>query len=322
MTAPLPTWMLLHFQIDPINGWTSPQVIPDSLQRMLRRQPIELALHNIDDEHKRLLAELKATYRAREFLAMLQKNGINVDNSLALQELFNSSNPLNPNNGNFGQPTGNSIGQNPGNREGPQPGQFPAEQQQGGGYRNGDNQYGQGGRGGNFEVPDPFKRLQVNSKAKYEGIYAFWNDGRNYVSLETLFPSKKLEQKQAEIRLVEAEIKSAKEDKTKKALESKLDGLKKETEDLQKAIQQPVDVELGSMTALWLPSHVNPKHLVLIRPALVGNTAAYQGILLDWVQLQENLKANIADSFPDAKLIPTAPPPPNAALIRHVWNDR
>jgi signal transduction histidine kinase len=319
MTAPLPTWMLLHFQIDPINGWTSPQVIPDSLQRMLRRQPIELALHNIDDEHKRLLNELKSAYPARSFLVTLQKNGINVDNSLAQQGLFNSVNPLYPNNSIPTQNIGNTLGQNPGNRgDGPQqPGPNQPEQQPSYG-RNGDNQSGQGGfgqsgRGGNFE-PDPSKRMQVNSKAKYEGIYAYWNDGRNYASLEALFPSKKLEQKQAEIRLVETEIKSAKEDKTKKALETKLDCLKKEIDDLKRAIQQPVDVELGSMTALWLPSFENPKHLVLIRPAQVGNTATYQGILLDWAQLQENLKSNIADVFPDAKLIPVPPPTPSAPV--------
>lgn len=312
MTAPLPTWMLLHFQIDPINGWTSPQVIPESLQRMLRRQPIELALHNINDERKKLFDELKTTYRAQAFLAMLRKNGINVDNSLAQQEMFNNTaNPqFNGNSGNTERNFNANPTQNTSNpTQNPQQGQgqFPVEQQQIG--RGGEPQYG--GRGGNnFELPDAFKRLQVNSKAKNEGIWAYLNDGRNYASLETLFPSKKLDQKQAEIKLVETEIKAAKQDKTKKALEAKLDSLKKEIEDLKRAIQQPVDVELGSMMPLWLPSHENPKHLLLIRPAKVGNTAAYQGIVLDWIQLQDNLKANIADRFPDAKLIPV---PPRAA---------
>ena len=29
MTAEIPDWMILHFQVDTVNGWMSPQVIPD-----------------------------------------------------------------------------------------------------------------------------------------------------------------------------------------------------------------------------------------------------------------------------------------------------
>ncbi len=289
MTATLPKWMLLHFQIDPVNGWTSPQVIPESLQKMLRRQPIELALHNVDEAHKKLLDELKSAYPARPFLATLRKNGINVDNNLAQQELSNPNNPIYNNSINPQSP--NAFGQNSAQ---PQQGQFQGDR--------GNDQ--QGGRGGNYDLPDAFKRLQVTSRAKNEGIWAYLNDGRNYASLEALFPSKKLDLKQAEIRLIETAIKSAKEGTAKKGLETKLDNLKKEVEDLKRAIQQPVDVELGSMTPMWLPTPENPRHLVLIRPAQVGNTAAYQGILLDWVQLQEILKSTITDLFPEAKLVP------------------
>jgi signal transduction histidine kinase len=301
MTAPLPKWMLLHFQIDPINGWTSPQVIPNLLRDKLRKQPIELALDNVDDAHKRLLDELKAAYPARSFLATLRKNGINVDNNLAQQEQFNSSNSINPSNGNPGQNFNNGSSQNP---QQPQQGQLQGDRinEPANGARD-----QQGGRGGNnYDLPDPYRRFQVNSKAKNEGIWAYLNDGRNYASLETLFPSKKLDIKQAEVRLLETQITSAKDGTVKKRLETKLDLLKKEVEDLKQAIQQPVEVGLGSMQAMWLPSPENPKHLVLIRPAQVGNTAVYQGILLDWVQLQENLKDAIAGMFDDAKLIPVA----------------
>src|SRR5947209_6048779 len=79
MTATLPEWMLLHFQVDPIKGWTSPQVIPESLQKMLRKQPIELALNNVDEPHKKRLDELRAAYPARTFLAALRTNGIEFD---------------------------------------------------------------------------------------------------------------------------------------------------------------------------------------------------------------------------------------------------
>lgn len=307
MTAPLPKWMLLHFQIDPNNGWTSPQVIPDSLQKMLRRQPIELALHNIDDAHKQRLEELKSSYPARSFIATLRKNGINVDNSLAQQEMFNPANPYWNGNASPSQ-IQNSLNPNSANiNPAPQQGQI---------QNNNDQQINRGdvgGRGGNtnYELPDAYKRLQVTSRAKNEGIWAYLNDGRNYVSLEALFPSKKLDAKQAEIRLVETEIGKSKDDKVRKGLATKLDCLKKEADDLKRAIQQPVDVELGSMLPMWLPGPENPKHLVLIRPAQVGNTAAYQGILLDWALLQENLKATIADLFPDAKLIPVTAVDPN-----------
>lgn len=308
MTAPLPKWMLLHFQIDPINGWTSPQVIPQMLRDKLRKQPIELALDNVDDDHKRLLDELKTAYEARKFLAMLRKNGLNVDNSIALQEQMTQGNPFYSNNsgGGLSQNPANTYNLNGNSTPQPQQPQQQAEGQQFNGGRDGQG-FGQGGgRGGNNDPMDNFKRMQITSRAKYEGLWAYMNDGRNYASLEALFPSKKLDLKQAEVKHVEGEIKAAKEAEKKKQLETKLECLKKEVDELRQAIQQPVEVGLGSMQAMWLPSHENPKHLVLIRPAQVGNTSVYQGILLDWTQLQELLMGAIAGKFDDAKLIPVA----------------
>src|SRR5438552_1817879 len=46
LTAEVPEWMSLHFQIDQ-SGWTSPQIIDAKLQKILRQQPIELALNNV-----------------------------------------------------------------------------------------------------------------------------------------------------------------------------------------------------------------------------------------------------------------------------------
>ena len=44
LTAEVPDWMRLHFQVDQATGWMSPQVISEDLQKDLRKQPIELAL--------------------------------------------------------------------------------------------------------------------------------------------------------------------------------------------------------------------------------------------------------------------------------------
>lgn len=60
LSAELPDWMLLHFQLDPDKGWFSPQVPPDSVSLMLRNQlGDEMAIANDTPTRRKLLVELR-----------------------------------------------------------------------------------------------------------------------------------------------------------------------------------------------------------------------------------------------------------------------
>jgi hypothetical protein len=78
LTAELPDWMRLHFQVDQTNGWTSPQVVPEELQKILRKQPIELALHNVTPERKELLASLRERFPFGSIMTTFGEMGVTV----------------------------------------------------------------------------------------------------------------------------------------------------------------------------------------------------------------------------------------------------
>ncbi|MCE9530449.1 MAG: HAMP domain-containing histidine kinase [Planctomycetes bacterium] len=288
MTAELPEWMLLHFQVDPVKGWTSPQVIPDVLQKMLRRQPIELALNNVDDAHRKRLDELKAAYPARSFLATLRTEGLEYDPQKEQQQELGQFNGLNLNQ-NYGNNTQNIA-----------PTQNTAQSQNSIAGFNNDQQR---------DANDSGKRLQVINRGKNEGLWAFLNDGRSYSSLQGSLPYKALDLKQTECRELEKQLATATTEAKKKDVLNRLDSTRKEVDDLKRTLQ-PVEVKLSSMQPLWLPSPENPKHLLLMRPMRIGKLPAYQGILLDWNRLRDILKSEIEDVLPDAKFIIDAGPLP------------
>jgi signal transduction histidine kinase len=60
LSAELPDWMLLHFQLDPEKGWYSPQVPPDGVADTLRKQfGDDLSIVNDTPTRRRLLVELR-----------------------------------------------------------------------------------------------------------------------------------------------------------------------------------------------------------------------------------------------------------------------
>ncbi len=152
---------------------------------------------------------------------------------------------------------------------------------------------------------DSGRRQQIINRGKNEGLWAYLNDGRNYSSLQGVFPYKTFDLKQNEIKGLEKQLEEAPEEAKKKDLLGKIEQLKKESDELRKAAQ-PVEIVLTSLQPLWLPSPEQPKHLLMVRPARVGAMPAYQGILLDWARLQDILKSEIGDLLPEAKFIPLA----------------
>ena len=66
LTADLPPWMTLHFQLDPERGWESPQVIPAGLADRLNAEPFGLFLANCTDDRAKQLAHLRAKFPASD----------------------------------------------------------------------------------------------------------------------------------------------------------------------------------------------------------------------------------------------------------------
>jgi signal transduction histidine kinase len=63
-------------------------------------------------------------------------------------------------------------------------------------------------------------------------------------------------------------------------------------------------VEIGPQIPLWLRSEGQPERLVLARLAQSGGRKVVQGVLLDWEKLQDVLRAEISDLFPEARILP------------------
>ena len=71
LSADLPAWMVLHFQIDPERGWTSPQVITPELEERLTAPPLELRLPNVTAERAQWLDRLRTTLPSPGVIAQL-----------------------------------------------------------------------------------------------------------------------------------------------------------------------------------------------------------------------------------------------------------
>jgi Histidine kinase-, DNA gyrase B-, and HSP90-like ATPase/His Kinase A (phospho-acceptor) domain len=269
LTAELPDWMRLHFQIDQ-NGWTSPQVIPEELQKTLRKQPIELALNNVTPEREAALKDLRERFPAASIIHVFTQLGVapvesdrEVQRRAELQEMVNSSKF----NGRAGNPNylNNDPKQQPdaGNRG------MPADNL---------NQPAQTGNSVSPQQLDYAYRVVFITRVRREGQGAYiYDDNRAIMPLGLggVFPAKK--------------------------------GLSYQT----------VEVQLGDMRPVWLPSADQPEWLFMVRGAKVGGKPVFQGFAVDWTKLQVLLKDEVADLFPDAKMLPLPqgePPHPDRAM--------
>src|SRR4029077_17180025 len=67
---------------------------------------------------------------------------------------------------------------------------------------------------------------------------------------------------------------------------------------------QTVEVQLGAMRPIWLPSAEHPDYLLIVRGAKVGGKPVFQGIVVDWGKLQGLLTDEVSDLFPDVHFVP------------------
>lgn len=73
LNAELPSWMLLHFQIDE-RGWESPQVLSPTLRRWLGSRPGQVSLANVTPVRQQLVAELTRELPAALLLSQARKH--------------------------------------------------------------------------------------------------------------------------------------------------------------------------------------------------------------------------------------------------------
>jgi signal transduction histidine kinase len=272
LTAEVPDWMRLHFQVDLTVGWTSPQVIPEDLQKDLRKQPIELALNNVTPERSELLASLKERFPAASIMTTFRELGVTATENAQdtqrwaeLAELVNSSR--------LGGRAGNPSQQPAPPAEGPK---SDGNKDQPTNREPTQNTYG----GLNYSQSqlDYAYRVVFTSRARREGQWAYiFDDNRATMPLGLggAFPAKT--------------------------------GL----------TYQTVEVQLGSMRPVWLPSAEQPEYLLMVRGAKVGEKPVYQGFVVDWAKLLVMLQDEVSDLFPDAKfeaLPPGEPPNPDRAM--------
>lgn len=279
LTAELPDWITLHFQIDATNGWVSPQVISEALEKSLRKQPVELALHNCTPERTKLLDELKRKYPPKAIQDTFQCRG------LAWHESERRLNAIIDFTANSDNNRGNGYQQavpNPGPSQA-----LPLPQAQGAQMPNASGNTAnpeanqQKGIANNTslipnELQEYYRRSGLSSRAKSEGQWAFLNDGRNFIWPSQSYPQKTMI-----------------------------------------FTEQPVEVELSSMRPFWLPDAGRAEHLLMVRSIQVGQRPVFQGFVCDWPKLQLLLKNEIEDLFPEARFVPLPegdPPCPDRTM--------
>src|SRR3954465_3985693 len=246
LTAEVPDWMRLHFQIDQ-TGWTSPQVIPEDLQKILRKQPIELALNNVPPEREAALKSLRERFPPASIMTTFSELGVTAVETdrdaqrwAELQDLVNTSKFNGGRGGNPKQQNPDARQEQAGAGRGGPPADNPAAQPQ--------------SANGNTVTPqqlDYAYRVVFSSRARREGQWAYiYDDNRATMPLGLggAFPAKK--------------------------------GMTFQT----------VEVLLGAMRPVWLPSAGQPESLLMVRGAKVGGKPVFQGFVIDWAKLQGLLK--------------------------------
>ncbi|HEV3145365.1 MAG TPA: HAMP domain-containing sensor histidine kinase [Gemmataceae bacterium] len=258
LDAPLPEWMLLHFQYSPdnkrTNNWQSPEVLPEKIVDRLRKPPFRLLLSNVTPERASLLKEMLEHF-SPNLLAQVQSRSIlPPETDLVVEMTNNASNPT-PN-FTINQPPFNS--QQPGN-----PNSMRQAQTRNGSYNDGNNAYNRG-QNDNSEAAKRAQIIVPNSPQQQLPVQ------------NTVDPDFDLDAITA-------------------------------TNGLSPQVQT---VRVGSMVPVWMPSPEKAERLLYARLAKVGSKEVIQGIVIDWPELEAQLRDMIADLFPEARLLPLPDGPP------------
>jgi signal transduction histidine kinase len=268
LSADLPDWMLLHFQVADKVRWSSPHVLSETMVQRFKNAGLGSLLVNVRPERAGLLGELCDATVSTELASLAEAAG-------AVPTLRDTALLPNPSVTNEQQDPGKTLTQNPG-----QPG-FGRQgfDQQGFGQQGfGQQGFGQNpgnpmGQMGNINDPNATRRFQSSQRGTQEGRAAYQWDDKEQALLNT------------------------------RANGEGWFGLNKK----HLAPSEPIEVVLSPMVPLWLKTKRGADRLLMVRVIQIADKRVCQGIVLDWERLKEVLAAEVLDQFPEAKLSPARP---------------
>jgi len=272
LSAELPEWMLLHFQLDAETGWESPQAPADSLKRRLTDLHLRGLLTNMTEQRRQLLAELKQALPAAQLLAVARERTAPAtlrDTTLMvarqqLQQLENPVNAANP----VGSPVPSSGGAlNP--------------------YLN--------------QQPQQMPNQPASQVAAPLGNYA-----NNEFGARTAFQYKFKEENTKTPQKVPRDMAQNTTRGGEEWLLSKdkKNDLKQQKEVKKEPVSAELTVNLSPLVPLWVQSRKGDEKLLLLRMVHIDEREVCQGIVLDGEGLQELLARSVSDLFPEASLVP------------------
>jgi signal transduction histidine kinase len=116
LSAELPDWVLLHFQSDEKDGWSSPEVPTAAMRRHLDSPHFKTSLANVTPERARLLAELSRGLAPGALLAAAREHAAEptLHETALMPDARPSDNPANPANpaGTYANNDNNYAGNN------------------------------------------------------------------------------------------------------------------------------------------------------------------------------------------------------------------
>ena len=282
VSVELPLWMGLHVQFDPKVGWQSPQVMTDSQYARLSDPKLDLDLTNVSDDRAQRFVRLQNRFPLANTLAQLQRlAGESQDAAVIVQ-----GNPFDPANIRGNHNNDLSVDQVGRANSVPYQGASP------------------------MVSPPQLSRLDDNS-----------NLGFNKVVRDAKGAGQGLPQKVDPSQTPEGSTPQMASPGNRNATPQRggsgmgqfpNSGGRTGNEAnplLKKTANAPtMSVLLGAMRPVWLFDSFGEPSLFVVRFARIDQAVVYQGIQLDWATLEAELKAEVAEEFPDAELRPALEP--------------
>ncbi len=370
LSAELPEWMLLHFQLDPEKGWFSPQVLPENLTDRLQNQlGSEESLFNITQPRRRLLAELREKFDVlpthQQFFTQEfadPSEGVLGVPVYSENYLSNSTNTGNTSRAKLPNPMSQQEHYQTNRGAVPPPNAAPPPE-----YQTADNRF-RGSRAGESDLIDRKKAVEraakegqnTGAQGALSNAYPRSLSPNAPAALKELSPTEGSRGGAAKPpspaatgpslpgvpsppppgalgggaasgapRSMTAEKKKAEEpQKSNLLLKTAQDEERKD----QKAsseiagipqVQDPVAgrrtipgnrlgspvekapvVQVGPMRPQWIFAEDGSSYLLLVRSARLETKTVFQGVVMDWTRLKEDLLDEVRPSFPQSDLYP------------------
>ncbi|VTR99617.1 sensor histidine kinase [Tuwongella immobilis] len=323
LSAELPDWMQLHFQLDSKQGWQSPQVPQGVIERFVSVAQ-GMDLRNVTPERRHELDRLCTLFPARETLqqcivrmpapetseeatrplesptTLAQSNvGPTPDDSRPIGQAVPLEEPQSP------AQTVSPPGMTAIPQQSPQPPRPTATSRN---ARNDDPRQ-QGQYAGVSQMPSPPGMVPPGQNSAF---------AQGKQQLAPLIEQGRAAREAANLEFnIRSNASQRGFQEGKQAYGNDLTNYPQiRVSSLKDGLQNsaiPMALRVGSIIPHWLTSANGTHELMLLRRVQVGNSDLIQGVLLDWGRLETLLRAEIVDLFPEATLqarlndTPTAP---------------